>query len=335
MVRAGSEERSRRERNADLWALAKRQHGVVTRRQLLGLGFSRSAIEHRLGNGRLHRFGQGIFLVGRPESTRKARWMAAVLACGPEAALSHRSAAALWGIGDERRAQIDVSVRGRFETRRTEIRARGRTALPAGDIVERHGIPVTSLVRTLLDMACELLPARLGRRTAAYGRGAHRLERLISEADKLGLIDPETLRATLDGHRGEPGARALCTVLDRHAFRLSDSHLEIVFRELVLAARLPLPESRQMVNGYRVDFYWPRLGLVVETDGLTYHRAASTQSQDIRRDQTHTAAGLTALRFSHHQIVRERRYVTGILRTTMRRLHASSTFYTPEPVKSR
>ena len=139
---------------------------------------------------------------------------------------------------------------------------------------------------------------------------------MVNEADKLDLIDPEALRAALDDRAGEPGVPALRTLLDRDTFRLSDAELEVLFRPIAAAAGLPMPETKQIVNGYEVDFYWLDLGLVVETDGLRYHRTPAAQSKDARRDQTHTAAGLTPLRFSHYQVKYEPDYVRGVLSRT-------------------
>jgi hypothetical protein len=285
--------------SAAAWALATSQHGIVTRRDLRRLGFTSSAIEYRLADGRLHRVWQGVYAVGWPHLTRKQRWMAAVLACGERAALSHMSAAALWGIAEERFGQIDVSVRRRCENRRAGIRARSRPALPAEDVVVCDGIPVTRPARTLFDLATEL--------------GARALERAVNDADKLDLIDPEKLRDALDEYGGEPGVRSLRALLDRHTFRLSDSDLEIVFRPIAAAAGLPPPLTKQMVNGFEVDFYWPDLGLVVETDGLRYHRTPAEQARDRVRDQSHTAAGLTTLRFTDWQVRCEGAYVRRIL----------------------
>lgn len=211
--------------------------------------------------------------------------MTAVLACGAGAVLSHRSAASLYGIGSERRGQVDVSIPRRVSLRRPGIWIRSRPGLHPADTGRFNGIPITSPVRTLLDLATEL--------------PRNRLERAVNEADKLDLVDPETLRVALEGHAGERGVRRLRELLATHTFRLSDRELEVLFRPLAAAAGLPVPQTKVVVNGFEVDFFWPGLGLVVETDGFRYHRTPSTQSRDALRDQTHTASGLTPLRFSH------------------------------------
>jgi hypothetical protein len=287
--------------------MAGRQHGVVTRRDLLGLGFSREAIAHRIAEGRLHPVARGVYAVGWPRLTQERRWMVAVLACGEGAALSHRSAAALWRIGKERGGHIDVSIRRRCRHRRAGIRAMSRPSLRREDITTRNGLAVTGPARTLVDLATELHPMAL--------------ERAVNEADKYDLIDPEALRAALDGYAGEPGVRALRALLDRHTFRLSDSDLEIFFRPIAAAAGMPQPLTKAVVDGYEVDFFWPDLGLVVETDGLRYHRTASEQARDRRRDQAHVAGGLAALRFTHWQVRHEPAYVRKILHRTSSHLH--------------
>ena len=239
--------------------------------------------------------------------------MAAVLACGDGAALSHRSAAALWQIASERSGLIDVSVRRRCQHRRAGIRARSRPSLRTADIVRHRCIAVTEPARTLLDLATELEPQAL--------------ERAVNEADKRGLIDPERLRQALVGFEGEPGVQPLRALLDRHTFRLSDSELERLFRPLAAAAGLPAPLTKAWVNGFEVDFFWPELGLVVETDGLRYHRTPSTQARDRIRDQTHTAAGLTTLRFTHQQVKYESEHVRAVLTATARRLSSAAAHF--------
>ncbi|HEY0278661.1 MAG TPA: type IV toxin-antitoxin system AbiEi family antitoxin domain-containing protein [Solirubrobacterales bacterium] len=282
------------------WQLARAQHGVLTRRDLEGLGFSKMAIEHRVATGRLHLISRGVYSVGRRDLSRHGRWMAAVLACGDLAALSHRSAAELWGIGYEERGRIDVSIARRHEVRRAGLKVRMRPTLAEMSVVRRFGIPVTHPVQTLIDLATELKPMRL--------------ERAVNQADVHDLVDPETLRDSLDAHIGEPGVKKLRTLLDRHTFRLSDSDLEILFRPLVRAAAYPSPLSKQWVLGFEVDFWFPDLSFVIETDGLRYHRTAAQQARMVKRDQTHTAAGLRVLRFTHWQIAHAPTEVTDILR---------------------
>ncbi len=284
------------------WDLARRQHGVVTRAQLVSLGFSSEAIKHRVQKGRLHAVVRGVYAVGRRNLTREGRWMAAVLACGPVAALSHRSAAALWGFGNEHSHYIDVSVRRTSEARLNGVRCHRRPSLPSNEVDLRRGIPVTTPVRTFLDFATVT--------------GPKTLERAINEADKLDVIDADSLRRALDDHRGEPGVRLLRHVLDKHTFRLSDDELERLFRPLAAAANLPTPLAKHIVNGFEVDFFWPELGLVVETDGWRYHRTPSAQTRDALRFQTHVANGLTPLRFSHYQVKYEPRHVREILTKT-------------------
>jgi very-short-patch-repair endonuclease len=276
------------ERSAEAWRLAARQHGVVTRRQLLELGFSSGSIEHRLARGRLFPVMRGIYGVGRPDLTCHGRWLAAVLACGPEAVLSDASAAALWGFGREQHHEIDVSVPSSAVRRRDGIRVHRRRTLGQENRAVQDAIAVTTPAQTLVDLGALL--------------SLSSLERAVNEADKLNRIDPDTLRRELEGFGRQEGAIRLRTLLDRATFRLSDSELESKFRPIARDAGLPEPLTKAWVNGFEVDFFWPDLGLVVETDGLRYHRTPSQQSRALRRDQAHIAAGMTALRFSHGQV---------------------------------
>jgi very-short-patch-repair endonuclease len=292
-------------RARDAWALAGRQHGVISTEQLRELDFSWKAIEHRVASGRLHRLYQGVYAVGRRDVTQFGHLMAAVLASGEGAVLSHESAAALWGIRPWRGGRIEVSVPAQRRVRRKGIKPHRRAKLRAQDTTTRHGIPVTTPLLTLIDLATRL--------------GTERLEAAVNEADKLDLIDPETLRAGLAGRR-EPGAGRLRRVLDERTFTLTDSELERRFRPIARRAGLPKPGARKRVNGHRVDFYWAELGLVVETDGLRYHRTPAQQTADRIRDQDHTAAGLTQLRFTHAQIRFEPQRVEATLQAVARRL---------------
>jgi very-short-patch-repair endonuclease len=290
-----------------VWALAERQHGVASRRQLLELGMSRRSIERRLAGGRLHPVLRGVYAVGRPGITRRGQWMAAVLSCGPGAALSHGSAAALWGVAPERPTDpVQVSVRRANGRGRPGVEVHRRSSLKDRDVTVREGIPTTAIVRTLLDLAAELSQGRL--------------ERAVNEADRLDLIDPDSLRAVLAAHHGQPGVRRLRELLDRRTFRLTASELERRFLSLAREAGLPPPLTGQLVNGFEVDFYWPGLGLVIETDGLRYHRTPGQQARDRLRDQAHALAGLTALRFTHAQVNFESPRVTKVLTRIATRL---------------
>lgn len=231
--------------------------------------------------------------------------MAAVLACRAGAALSHGSAAELWGFGGEQHGPIDVSVPAQRRSHMRGIRVRRRTASVMSGVVVHDNIPVTSPLHTLIDQATQLRPMQL--------------ERAVNEADKLDLVSADTLRASLKDHRGQPGVRPLLKLLDPLAFRLSDSELEQRMRPLAQAAGLPLPETKAWVNGYEVDFYWPELGIIVEADGLRYHRTASQQRRGLERDQAHLAAGMWPLRFSHWQIKYDAARVRKVLRSSLAR----------------
>jgi very-short-patch-repair endonuclease/predicted transcriptional regulator of viral defense system len=300
MVAPSDQGRERQIRDQRIWALVKRQHGVIAHRQLRELGLGRSSIRWRVKSGRLHPVRRGVYAVGRPETSPHGRWIAALLACGRGAVLSHGSAAALWGFGSEPRGLVEVSLPAGMRSRRPGIRVHRRARLGPDQVAEHEGVPVTAPIRTLIDQATRLAPGQL--------------ERAVNEADKLERVRADALYAALDSHSSEPGVGALRRLLDPLHFRLSDSELEKAMRPLAKRAGLPVPETKAWVNEYEVDFFWPELGIVVEADGLRYHRTASQQRRGLERDQAHIAAGLWPLRFSHWQIAREPAYVRKILR---------------------
>lgn len=253
-----------------------------SRAQLISLGYRAQAIKRRVASGRLHPVWRGVYAVGRPQLGRHGLWMAAVLTCGAGAALSDGSAGALLGIVRDSRV-IEVTVPASVARRgRVGIAIHRRATLAAEDVTDHLGIPVTSAIRTLVDLASRL--------------DNERLERAIGEADKLDLIDPASLR----------------------------HELERRFLPVALRAGLPLPLTQEHVNGFRVDFYWPELRLVVETDGLRYHRTPGQQARDRLRDQVHTAAGLTPLRFTHAQIRHDPERVRRTLAAVAARLRAAA-----------
>jgi very-short-patch-repair endonuclease len=159
---------------------------------------------------------------------------------------------------------------------------------------------------TLVDLAARLQPGAL--------------EAAINEADARDLIAPDQLRLELEELPRHPGVARLRRILDRRTFALTRSELERLFLPLARAAGLPKPLTRTWLNGFEVDFFWPDLGLVVETDGLRYHRTPAQEARDRLRDQAHTASGLTPPRFTHAQIRYEPAYVRRILARVVARL---------------
>lgn len=303
---------------AEAWALARAQHWTVGRAQLLELGLSTAAIRHRLRIGFLTPVWRGVYVVGRRQLSPHGRWMAAVLACGPHAFLSHRSAAALLRIRKERPGPIDVVVPHHVVRRRPGIRVHRRVGLgsssdwpgrwPATIWVDH--IPVTGPVPTLVDLAICL--------------STFELEAAVNEAAQRGVIDPESLREALDAVPPRPGASRLRRLLDRDTFVLTSTRLEQLFLPLARATGLPLPQTQARLGSYRVDFYWPDLGLVVETDSLRFHRTPAKQAEDYRRDQAHLLAGRLPLRFTHWQVAHEPEHVRRLLARVAGQRHAAS-----------
>lgn len=291
--------------SSELWTLVRRQHGVITRSQLLANGLSGDMVQRRISAGRLHPLWRGVYAVGRPEVSRRGRWAAAVLSCGSSALLSHSSAASLWGmLAWDRR--IDIVVPGGVARRRPGIRIHRRIDLAPRHRRQVDEIPVTDPVSTLIDIA--------SREPAAT------VEKAIRESDRLDLVDPVSLRLALDSTPRRPGLGRLRSLLDSETFALTDSELERRFLRLVRRAGLSKPETQAWVSGFRVDFYWPALGLVVETDGLRYHRTPTQQKKDRLRDQAHAVAGLTTLRFTAAQVRNEAEAAIATLRAVMARL---------------
>jgi very-short-patch-repair endonuclease len=278
------------------WQLARRQHGVVARSQLRALGMPPAAVRHRLEIGRLHELHRGVYAVGRPQVGRLGELTAAVLACGAEARLSHGSGAELWGIRPRSGGPIEVTVPPDVCRRRPGLRVHRWDAGPARRV---KGIPVGDPVSVLIDLAT-CLPDEA-------------LEAAVNEADGRNLVATPRLRAALDSAPSRPGVGRLRRLLDAQTFSRSQTALERRFLAIALAAGLPKPAAQERLGRYRVDFHWPRLSLVVETDSLTYHRTVAAQTTDLRRDQAHARAGLRTLRFNHAQVFRQPEYVREVL----------------------
>jgi very-short-patch-repair endonuclease len=282
--------------NARAWALAARQHDVIALWQLLAIGFTRKAVKHRVSRGRLHPIFRGVYAVGSPNTTRFGYLLAAVLACGEGAALSHESAGEVFGVRNRVGGPVHVVVPG-AKRRHNGVAVHRRTEVRK---VQRHGIPVTTITDTLIDLATIL--------------SRDHLEAAVNEADKLDLITPARLRTELEHTRLRPGVRRLRRLIDIHTFVATRSWLERRLPPIARRAGIADLQSQALVNGERVDFYSPSLRIVIETDGGRFHRTPLQQTKDRRRDQLHLASGLIPLRFTHGQIRYEPQHVEGVLR---------------------
>lgn len=246
--------------------IAARQHGVVTQAQLIQAGLGTSAISRRVKSGRLHRIHWGVYAVGHPGISQYGRWMAAALTCGEGAAVSHRSAAELWGLLRSIEGPIDVSVSGSAgRARRSGLRLHRRTALRPAAVTCRLGIPVTKPAQTIVDL----------RGTVS----SRELRRAIRQAEIAGLpLGDDPL-----GDR-------------------TRSDLERDFLQLCRRHRLPLPEVNVGIGRWTVDFLWRRARLVVETDSYAYHRGRVAFQDDRARDLDLRRLGFDVIRVSERQL---------------------------------
>jgi very-short-patch-repair endonuclease len=273
--------------------LAARQHGVVARRQLAALGLKPTAIARRVRAGRLHRVHASVYAVGHPVLGRHGRWMAATLACGNGAVLSHVAAAALWELRPSAAVFIDVSVPTPGGRQRAGLRIHRGPSLTPDEVTTKDGIAVTTPARTLLDLAAEL-PER-------------ELHRALDQAEIQELTDYPSLDALARAHAGHRGGGKLLRALAEHdaGTTLTRSELEERFVGLCRRHGLPQPRVNAYAAGLEVDFLFPDARLVVETDGFRYHRTRAAFERDRRRDQTLAVAGYRVLRFTHRQIAED------------------------------
>ena len=274
--------------------LAGRQHGVGTASQLLGLGLTHRMIDRRVAAGRLHRIHHGVYAVGHANLTPEARWMAATLACGPDAVLSHRSAAALLGIRDAAGSRIEVSSPRRVGRSRAGILVHSGESLTPAEVAKVRGIPCTTVARTIVDLAAVLDQTGLEYAT-------HRAQ---LRPWSLDLAEIATLLERFPGGRGVARLRSL---LGRPA-GLSDSaaksRLERAFLRLCRRASLPAPRVNAWIplpipaGGLEVDFTWPDRKLAVETDSSSLHGTARARRNDAARDRALMLAGWRVARYT-------------------------------------
>ena len=284
---------ARREVERGIVGLARRQHGVVTRRQLLELGIGPRAISRRAESKQLERLFRGTYVVG-PIAPPRAREMAAVLACGRDAVISHRSAAGLWSVfpAPPPSDPVDVTVVG-CGSQVKGIRARSTTALADDERGRVDGIPVTSIGRTLIDFATVACMADL--------------ERAVARAERESLISAPDLDALLTRYHRRPGTPELRAVLKRSAGpALLESEAEKIFlRDIVRKGDLPAPRSSARIAGYELDFYWDQYGIAVEIDGFRWHGNRARFNSDRRRMTRLAAAGIQVIPITWSQIVDE------------------------------
>jgi predicted transcriptional regulator of viral defense system len=290
------------------WAiasLAERQHGVVSYAQLIAAGLGRGAIEWRLAQGRLHRMRQGVYAVGHSRLRQEGRWMAAVLAGGRGAVLSHRSAAAHLGLRPPQ-ATVEVTVSRRLRAR-PGLRFH-HSRLPADEVTVHDRIPITTVPRTLFDLAA-VIPAG-------------QLARALNEAEIRRLWDPLSLQDLLERHPRRPGAAAIRAALGIGA-QVTRSELEDRFLDFLGRAGLPRPGTNvPMRLGDRwieADCLWPHQRLLVELDGYGSHHTRLAYERDRARDRALTAAGWRVIRITWRQLHDEPEALARDLRASLTR----------------
>ena len=261
-------------------ALAGKQHGVVSLAQLAAAGIDKSGIARRVRAGRLHRIHRGVYAVGHKGLGSEGRWMAAVLALGEGAVLSHRSAAELWNLLPATDGLVDVTVsKAGGRRKRSGLRIHRSSSLPRTATTIRNQIAVTTPARTIAELPRVVPPQQV--------------RRAIRQAEvrgyRLGGVEKDRTR----------------------------SELEYAFLRLCRRHRLPAPEVNVRVGSFEVDFLWRRAHLVVETDGYRYHRGAAAFEADRARELELGRLGYTLRRFSYRQVVRQPRDVAIALRSLL------------------
>jgi Transcriptional regulator, AbiEi antitoxin len=252
----------------DAWIgrIASRQHGVVTAAQLAEAGIDKDGVRWRMQVGRLHRLHRGVYAVGHRSLSWRGRWLAAVLAAGDGAVLSHSSAAALWQFLRPISGPVHVTVgAASHRARRPGLRIHRSRTLTPRDITRRHGIAVTTPARTIEDIRGEVEP--------------YLFRRALRQAE-------------LAGHRVPHLSRV----------KRTRSDLELLFLGFCDDHALPRPLVNRRVHGHRVDFYWPEQRLAVETDSWDYHRGSVAFEDDHGRDLELRAHGITTRRYTGDQL---------------------------------
>jgi very-short-patch-repair endonuclease len=278
-----------RARERAIAALAARQHGVAARWQLHELGLTAAAIDYRVSVGRLHIIYRGVYAVGHEDLSARGRWTAAVLACGKEAVLSHRSAAALWGFLGTASPRVDVTARGQSGAGSGRIRHHRVRRLPPEDTTELDAIPVTTVARTLFDLAETLDPSAL--------------EGAFEAAERAELLDMQAIDLTIARNPGRRAHRRLRSLVDSlSAPEPTRSDLERGFHRVCRLAGLPLPQVNVLVEGFEVDALWQGPRIVVEVDSWEFHRTRAAFEHDRARDAALLVAGYRVVRVTYRRL---------------------------------
>jgi predicted transcriptional regulator of viral defense system/very-short-patch-repair endonuclease len=302
---AGAHRERAAQRERAIQELAARQQRVVSLPQLRALGLTASTVRNRVAAGKLRRVHHGVYAVGLAPLSIEGAYMAAVLACGPGAALSHRSAADLMGLRPCSRPSVDVTAPARAGKARKGIDVHRATGLIDRDTTNVGGIPCTTVARTLLDLATTI------DRTA--------LERAIEQAEKLRIFDLTAVMDVTTRARDRRAAAALDAALSAYTPEpaFTRSELEKRFLALCRAAGLPLPRANNVTGSDEIDFTWPDRRLMVETDSLRHHGTRAAFERDRRRDQRRTAAGWRVVRFTWRQLDEAPAEVAATLRSLL------------------
>jgi very-short-patch-repair endonuclease len=267
------------------------------------LGLGRGAIEDRVARGSLHPVYRGVYAVGHGLLSRHGRWMAAVLAAGPDAVLSHRSAAELWGIRNSARSPIEVIAPR--QRRRPGIQAR-HIVLPPDETTVEHGIPVTNPARTLFDLAAVVTQQQL--------------EHALNEAEIRRLTSPFPLDALIARHPRRRGTQALNRALEKqrqHGETVIRSDFETAFLDFTERHGLPRPHMNQPLGPYEPDALWPDQRLVVELDSYDIHTTRQAFEADRERDRALMTAGYRVLRITWRQLTHDKAALASELRTLL------------------
>jgi very-short-patch-repair endonuclease len=267
--------------------LATRQHGVISTIQLRDLGLDKHWVRRRMANGLLHRLYPGVYSVGVTTVSLRGRYLAGVFACGPGAALSHRSAADVWGLRPNA-TRVEVTVRQK-RPGAPGITAHRTRLLDPLDFTIRDGIPVTSVARTLLDLSAVVRPADL--------------EVAVDRAERLRIFDLTAVIDVLERARGRKGATLLRRVVAAYEASTQKSELERCFRTLLSGAPdLPRARFNALVDGetgtHEVDAHWPDQRLVVQLDGFEFHRTRRDFERDAESDADLEVAGWRVMRLT-------------------------------------